>query len=249
MCIMRRRAFTLVELLIVVGIIAVLLSILLPVIGQARFRARVIVCASNERQFVAALTSYAIDNNDSFPRFDSPSPLSPNTGADNPHDVTYEFYNTLTTKYQLPHSMFFCPFISELVVDFWWNNGTFVQMGYCYWVPRSTGGALFPPDPGGAFLVNGTTTTHGPSKLGGPLSATNPVLSDDIYLFPNVPVSSPNYVIANAPPSDFYQDDCGHLYNGQIKLTNEAYADGHVEAVTPDRLRWSFLSGNAWVCR
>lgn len=59
---MKRRGFTLVELLIVVGIIAVLLAILLPALTKARDAAWRAACASNLQQWGAALTSYAMDN-------------------------------------------------------------------------------------------------------------------------------------------------------------------------------------------
>ncbi|HEX5244770.1 MAG TPA: DUF1559 domain-containing protein [Tepidisphaeraceae bacterium] len=54
-----RKAFTLVELLVVIGIIAVLLAILLPVMSRARERARAIKCASNMRQIYMACVMYS----------------------------------------------------------------------------------------------------------------------------------------------------------------------------------------------
>jgi prepilin-type N-terminal cleavage/methylation domain-containing protein/prepilin-type processing-associated H-X9-DG protein len=69
----RRHAFTLVELLVVIGIITVLIAILLPVLQKAREQARQVTCASNQRQICLAMLSYASQNQGFLPRLDDPA--------------------------------------------------------------------------------------------------------------------------------------------------------------------------------
>ena len=70
---------TLIELLVVVAILSLLMSILLPSLGDAREQAKVIKCLANYRQLTTSSVQYFLDFKDHFP-FYVPGSVNPQTG-------------------------------------------------------------------------------------------------------------------------------------------------------------------------
>jgi prepilin-type processing-associated H-X9-DG protein len=83
----RHGAFALVELLVVIGIVAVLMGVLVPALTLARASVRKIACISNLNQIGTAIHLYSVEYNDSIPigpkapPFLSPADFYPSTGA------------------------------------------------------------------------------------------------------------------------------------------------------------------------
>jgi len=63
-----KAAFTLIELLMVIAIIAILAGLLLPALGRSKAKAQRIACLSKQRQWVKATLMYAMDSEDCLPR-------------------------------------------------------------------------------------------------------------------------------------------------------------------------------------
>lgn len=83
------RAFTLIELLVVVSIIALLIAILLPTLQAARDTARLVSCASNQRQIGIGYVTYATDRDGLTP------PITSTLSGDNKPRVRHAWHTYL----------------------------------------------------------------------------------------------------------------------------------------------------------
>jgi prepilin-type N-terminal cleavage/methylation domain-containing protein/prepilin-type processing-associated H-X9-DG protein len=114
--IIKQHAFTLVELLVVVAIIALLIAVLIPVLQAAREDAKTVICSSNIKQLLTALTSYETQSG-TFPysTWNSTPPTIPPGGypATNQYDKAcwywFQFIADYWGKDRNRQSILWCP--------------------------------------------------------------------------------------------------------------------------------------------
>lgn len=94
------RAFTLIELLMVIAIIGILASLLVGGIAQAKARAHRITCLNNQRQLLVVWQKYSGDNDDQLVVNSNPisSATAVTTNVPWASGGTHQFYDTVTNE-------------------------------------------------------------------------------------------------------------------------------------------------------
>ena len=249
------KGFTLVELLVVIGIIALLISILLPSLNRARETANRIKCASNLRQIGQAILLYSNDNKGNYPRTywsmalastggngcvtwatgsngnvssASIDPfVSSSNGTLSPNDVTAAMFLLLRIE-EITSEVFTCPSSNATKWDY--GGSTNTAQNWVNW-SGGTSGILTYISYSYENPYPSSNAVGGGWKLNSSITAEYAVASDinpgDSSVF-NVGGSN-DYVCNVTTASSAKQMKQGNSNNHGEDGQNVLYGDGHVE--------------------
>jgi prepilin-type N-terminal cleavage/methylation domain-containing protein/prepilin-type processing-associated H-X9-DG protein len=241
----RRNAFTLVELLVVIGIIAVLVAVLLPALNRARAQANVVKCMSNLQQIGVGIQVYVAQNKGLMPLIWDrhwTQPAIPGM----PHDGRgWTMFGYLLEYSKIPMFVFRCPadhrdytlsvkqFWQPLdsEVTSWFEQFDYMVMMIGYGVPTRQ-------------VPWSATKFDSRVKPGGPLSAARikkphqlMLVWDGVYSFFTYGGNAPS-VFYKTTPATYKSYLVTRHGGGRMQGPNCLFADGHVQP----RIDWTPLA-------
>ncbi len=246
-----RKAFTLVELLVVILIISILIALLLPALAAARQDAEGVVCESNMRQFGLMFADYESEYQGamytSVVYFNTPSGYASAGGLasllGNPS------FTPLNRNFGVPYrlrALGICPsepiFSSSQAPGYAQADPMFWGYGWSYGI--------------NGFLAYPTSWAPSPNNMVWPRIALVQDPSDTGYLFEQNPAPQPPgsnaYNNVNYPPENYNPPVYPHNNN-----SNVLFMDGHVDSLTYGQMQgsgttpwetrpWMWADGN-WI--
>jgi len=216
---MRNRAFSLVELLVVIGIIALLIAILMPSLTVARESAKGVQCLSNLRQMVVAANTYVNQNRGRYPIAQYSAYNAPNS-----YSYSWDFttvFNTITS-------------VRTVEPGLLWTGRTSAQVQQC---PSFDGRSNTVLDPYTGYNYNTSYIGHGQGEaIVAPAKASSVRASSTCALFGDGQWANGANKYMRAPlpnPGDvtFVARTTGTQGFRHRKRTNVAFADGHAESL------------------
>jgi len=221
------RAFTLIEALVSIAIIAILIALLLPAIEKVRHKGYVDACASNLRQLGQALAMYSNDNHGNYPRtiYAVGAPPVAGTGsaaadpfgvgAPSPNDVTAAIWLLVRTQ-KLPTSILICPY--DDVNEFQADKAVPINQNNFTNYRKNLGYSYANPYPDAAAFAAGFRLTN---KVG----ATFAVMAD---LNPGISAAGKSDPFKPTPTSALSDMRYGNSRNHEREGQNVLFGDGHV---------------------
>ncbi len=221
----RIRSFSLIELMVVIGIIMLLAAMLLPVLNMARARARSIKCTNNIKQIIGAFMDYAGDWQGNI--------LSANSGSTTHGDEGWAWNYTLVHNNYLPNpkkqkvgsSVLFCPDSLRYLVPNRRNN---ISFSY---------GAIYNKSDRQCIALNAPPIARaGHSKV---------TLVGDAWRTKYSP-ACPFYRMAiPAKPPDGDVEEWSYPALVHQERCNMGFMDGHVKALSRRELATDYFCGSA----
>jgi len=258
----KRRAFTLVELLVVIGVIALLISILLPALGKARASAQAVSCGSQLHQISLSFAMYYADYKGYYPALTGNTTTTPSPNFDTVGDlvvVMQEYISKTSLMTNTKTKLWICPSDPRPYDNTAAYDPAASERAVSYYPNEMAWRGALPNDPAGIGEPDPTKNVEYRAIKLSAIHPKNGTLSDVVMIAESLWVGrssawyqgfTPNqYQFYNDPLNGFSgrrapinQDAMVFRHYNNYTASNELYFDGHVGRVNVSECVKSFQS-------